>query len=110
VVNKSDRPEADTFAKHIGLLAHSSKKDIPVIKTIASQRSGLQELSGAIDKRLGGNEDQDRKYWLLAERAYQLIRNERMKNISKEDLKKNIKAAIHEGKFNLYSFAGKYQS
>lgn len=109
VVNKSDRPEADTFAKHLRILAHSSKKEIPVVKTIASERSGLQELSDAIDKKLGEDEDQDRKYWLLAERTYQLIRNERMKNISKDELKKNIKAAIHEGKFNLYSFARKYQ-
>ena len=109
VVNKSDRPEADTFAKHIGILAHSSKKEIPVIRTIASERSGLQELSEAIDKKLTLHEEQDRKYWLLAERAYQLIRNERMKNVSKDELKKNIKAAIHERKFNLYSFVKENQ-
>ena len=109
VVNKSDRPEADTFAKHIGILAHSSKKEIPVIKTIASERSGLHELAEAIDKKLTLHEEQDRKYWLLAERAYQLIRNERMKNVSKDELKKNIKAAIHEGKFNLYSFVKENQ-
>ena len=109
VVNKSDRPEADTFSKHIGILAHSSKKEIPVIKTIASERSGLHELAEAIDKKLTLHEEQDRKYWLLAERAYQLIRNERMKNVSKDELKKNIKAAIHEGKFNLYSFVKENQ-
>jgi LAO/AO transport system kinase len=109
VVNKSDRPEADTFSKHIGILAHSSKKEIPVIKTIASERSGLHDLALAIDKKLNMHEEQDRKYWLLAERAYQLIRNERMKDVSKEELKKNIKAAIHEGKFNLYSFVRENQ-
>jgi len=52
----------------------------------------------------------DRKYWLLAERAYQLIRNERMKKVSKEELGKNIKASIHEGKFNLYSFVKHFNS
>ncbi len=109
VVNKSDRPEADTFAKHIGILAHSSKKEIPVIKTIASERSGLHELAVAIDKKLNMHEEQDRKYWLLAERAYQLIRNKRMNDVSKEELKKNIKAAIREGKFNLYSFVRENQ-
>ncbi len=105
VVNKSDRPEAETFARHLGLLAHSSVKEIPVIKTVASERSGLAELAEAIDKKLGQHDEQDRKYWLLAERAYQLIRNQRMKNVSRDELKQNIKAAIHEGKFNLYSFA-----
>lgn len=105
VVNKADRPEADTFAKHIGLLAHSSVKEIPVIKTVASEKSGISELAEVINKKLKAEEEQDRKYWLLAERAYQLIRNERMKDVSKETLKKYIKAAIHDREFNLYSFA-----
>ncbi len=104
VINKADRPEADTFARHIGILAHSSHKEIPVIQTIASAKTGIAELAEAIDKKISAAEEPERKYWLLSERAYQLIRNNRMKDISKEELKTNIKASIHEGKFNLYSF------
>ena len=109
VINKADRPAADTFAKHIGVLAHSSVRDIPVVKTIASAKSGIDELAGLVLQKLSLHENHERKYWLLAERAYQLIRNYRMRDISKETLKTKIKSVIHEGKFNLYSFASKYQ-
>lgn len=104
VVNKSDRPEADLFARHIEILAHTSNKEIPVIKTVASLRTGIELLSLAIDKKLSGDKEPERKYWLLAERAYQLIRNKRMKDIYKEELKTNIQSAMLEGSFNLYSF------
>jgi LAO/AO transport system kinase len=104
VINKADRPAADTFAKHIGVLAHSSVRDIPVVKTIASAKSGIDELAGLVLQKLSLHENHERKYWLLAERAYQLIRNYRMRDISKETLKTKIKSVIHEGKFNLYSF------
>ena len=109
VVNKADRPESENFARHLGLLAHSSVKEIPVIKTVASEKSGIDELANAIELKLKAETNHERKYWLLAERAYQLIRNERMKKVSKEELGKNIKASIHEGKFNLYSFVKNHQ-
>jgi len=109
VVNKADRPESENFARHLGLLAHSSTKEIPVIKTVASEKSGIDELANAIDLKLSAEANHERKYWLLAERAYQLIRNERMKKVSKEELGRNIKASIHEGKFNLYSFVKNHQ-
>ena len=109
VINKADRPAADTFAKHIGVLAHSSVRDIPVVKTIASAKSGIDELAGLVLHKLSLHENHERKYWLLAERAYQLIRNYRMRDISKESLKTKIKSVIHEGKFNLYSFVKQYQ-
>lgn len=108
VVNKSDRPQAEQFVKHLEVLAHSSGKDTPVIKTVASEKKGLAELAISIEQRLEHLTHSERKYWLLAERAYHLIRTDRMKDISKEVLRENIRQAMNQNSFNLYSYIQSY--
>jgi LAO/AO transport system kinase len=108
VVNKCDRPEADHFSRYLQIMTHASGKDTPVIKTVASEKKGLDELAAAIDADLLRITGSERKFWLLAERAYQLIRNYRMKDISKQNLKKNIEEAVNRNEFNLYSFIQHY--
>lgn len=108
VVNKSDRPEAHQFSRYLQNMTHSSGKDTPVLNTVASERKGLDELALAIEKNLTQITTSERKYWLLTERAYQLIRNNRMKDISKMALKKNIEDAMNRNDFNLYSFIQPY--
>ena len=46
VVNKSDRPGSDTFFHDMKMLTHVS--GIPVIKTVAIEREGVDELRIAI--------------------------------------------------------------
>ncbi|HEX8515384.1 MAG TPA: methylmalonyl Co-A mutase-associated GTPase MeaB [Bacteroidia bacterium] len=106
VVNKSDRDGAATFVRNIIQLIHSkplSEWNIPVIKAIATKNEGTAELLSAIDQHsvLGVN---NKRSYLLAEKAYRLIQNKRMKNISKQELKKSIDAAIGKADFNLYRF------
>ncbi len=110
VVNKSDRPQADQFVKHLEILAHSAAHEIPVIKTVASEKKGLQELAESIEQKLESLGQSERKFWLLAERAYHLIRNNRMKDISKDEIRKNIKAEMNRKNFNLYSYIQSYNS
>jgi LAO/AO transport system kinase len=108
VVNKSDRPEADLFVKNLRqMLApafHTHKEEIPVIKTIASQKKGVEELMNAILTHLHTHNSPPQKAWLLAERAYQLIQQKRMKDIDKRVLKDSIEKLLAEKHFNLYSF------
>jgi len=108
VVNKSDRPEADQFTRYIEAMTHSAGKNCPVIKTVASERKGLEELVAAIEKDLSEISATDRKFWLLAERAYHLIRNYRMNDISKSTLRKDIEQAVKSRDFSLYSFIENY--
>jgi len=108
VINKADRPAADQFARHLHVLVHDSNAQTKVIKTIASKQIGVNELVDAIQHQLEQNLFNDRKYWLLTERAYQLIRDINMKNISKEKIKAEIIALVSENKFNLYKFALEY--
>jgi LAO/AO transport system kinase len=110
VVNKADRPGADAFVRNLQLMLapafQQAHKTIPVIKTIASQRSGIDELMAAIEQQLSTLHQNDRKYWLLAERAWQLIVQKRMKDLSKEQLAASIRD--QEGRFQLYQFIKNY--
>lgn len=104
VVNKSDRPEANHFATYLKAMTHGAGKDAPVISTVAAEKKGLPELALAITQHLALETDNKRRALLLAERAYQLIRNHKMKTISKSALAKEIANAIHQQHFNLYQF------
>ncbi len=110
VVNKSDRPDADLFVRNLRLMLAPAfhKKDIPipVIKTIASQKKGIEELYEAIIALINLHLLNDKRFWLLAEKTYFLIQQKRMKDISKAELKTRIEAAGKD--FNLYRFIENY--
>jgi len=113
VVNKADRPDADLFVKNLmQMLAPTFSKhynEVPVIKTIASQKEGIRELLGIITHQLQKSHVTDKKFWLLAEKAYWLIQQKRMKAVSKEELKRNIEQEFVQHKnFNLYQFVKQF--
>jgi LAO/AO transport system kinase len=113
VVNKADRPGADEFVKNLRLMLapvfHNRYDEVPVIKTIASQNSGIDELLTQIQHLLKHHRTKEKKYWLQAERAFQLIQKKKMKNISKEELKEKIKELSDKNAFQLYSFIKNYE-
>ena len=108
VVNKSDRPDADVFVKNLRqMLAPAFSKhyhEVPVVKTVASQKEGIAELVIIIQRLLQKAHINDRTFWLLTEKAFYLIEQKRMKDIDKSILKKEIEAAYQRGNFNLYQF------
>lgn len=108
VVNKADRPGADTFVKNLHqMLAPTFSthyNEVSVVKTIATQKEGLKELLEIISHQLQKAHTSDKKFWLLAEKAFQLIQQKRMKDIDKSLLKKEIETNYQKGNFNLYKF------
>lgn len=110
VVNKSDRPDADLFVRNLRLMLapafHNHADPVPVIKTIASQKKGVEELAGRINEIILHKKDNEKKYWLLAEKACYLIQQKRMSDIDKKRLKEKIKNA--GSAFNLYRFIRDY--
>ena len=108
VVNKSDRPDADVFVRHLrsiqSLSARRDARDIPIIKTVASQRQGIGDLALAIRESLQREEHSGRRFRVLAECAWLLIQQKKMQGVSKQDLAGKIEAAMKEGPFNLYRF------
>lgn len=112
VVNKADRPDADQFVKNLRLMLapafHNRYEEVPVIKTIASQHEGVNELLRTIEHLLKHHHSKEKKYWLLAERAFQLIQRKKMNGVSKEKLKEEIKELSNKNSFQLYSFIKNY--
>lgn len=112
VVNKADRPDADQFVKNLRLMLapafHNRYDEVPVIKTIASQNTGVADLYKEIERLIKHHHSKDKKFWLLAERAYQLIQQKRMKDISKEFLKEKVQELSNNNSFQLYKFIKKY--
>lgn len=110
VVNKSDRPGADAFVKNLRLMLAPAfaHHPVPVIKTVASAHTGISALNDAIVQELKAGRQNERKAWLLAERAYQLIQQQRMQNVKKVDLEKEIRQQVVNGRFHLYRFVQHY--
>ena len=112
VVNKSDRPDADTFVKNLRLMLapafRSHYNEVPVLKTVATQHEGIKELAETILHQLQKVHVSDKKFWLLAERAYMLIQQKRMKDIDKKKLKEEIEQLSRQNVFNLYQFIDRY--
>jgi LAO/AO transport system kinase len=108
VVNKADRPDADLFVKNLRtMLAPAFSKhyhEVPVVKTVASQKEGIPELLDIVLHQLQKAHLTDKTFWLLAEKAFHLIQQKRMKGIDKAILKKEIEACYQRGNFNLYQF------
>ena len=108
VVNKADRPDADLFVKNLRqMLAPAFRNhyhEVPVIKTVASKKEGIGELLDILFHQLKKAHLTDKKFWLLAEKAYYLVERKRMKGIDKALLKKEIETIYPKGNFNLYQF------
>lgn len=110
VVNKADRADADMLVKNLRLMlapAFNSKQiPVPVIKTSAIQKKGIAELYEAIQAQLAHHTINDKKLWLLTEKAYYLIQQKRMADINKAALKNKIE--MEGDRFNLYRFIQQY--
>ncbi len=111
-VNKADRPEADLFVRNLRLMlapafaTHTA--EIPVVKTIATQQNGAAELLEKIELLLQHQHTNERRSWLLAEKAYYLIQQQRMKDVQKNAMKQLIEEEIKKGDFNLYRFVKRF--
>jgi LAO/AO transport system kinase len=110
VVNKADRPDADLFVRNLRLMLAPAFSNpaipVPVVKTVAAQKKGIAELLEAITDSINHKTNNEKRFWLLAEKAFHLIQQKRMKDISKAALQQQIIAAGDN--FNLYQFIKPY--
>lgn len=106
VVNKCDRPGADNFVKD--LRARTGDKPIPVLKTVANTGQGIEALYDSILSFLEQAQTSEKKYRLLAQRMYHIIRDKRMKDVDIEKLVAEIKSTYERQDFNLYKLITHY--
>lgn len=107
VINKSDRPGAERIK--MGLLSSMQtmpdEMKRPVVETTATNGKGIDLWLEEINKYTPSNFS-DKKIRLLAEKAWQLIVKEKMKEIDKEELVNYIKQSMNQ--MNLYSIVNKF--
>jgi LAO/AO transport system kinase len=107
VVNKSDRPDADNFVKSLRQLlapAYSRQThEIPVIKTIASEKKGISELAEKIIDQ-SSNQTTEKKAFLFTRKAWHILQRMRMKDLDIKDIEQRITSALLKGDFNLFKF------
>jgi len=111
VVNKADRPDADSFLRNLKLMmapAFAQEKNIAILKTVAAHKEGIEAVVTAINNHLQTTQHQEKKYWLYTEKVFQLIQKNKMRDISKASLKKDIQLAMQENNFQLYRFTQQY--
>jgi LAO/AO transport system kinase len=106
IVNKADRPGADMFANQLNMILHKRSDRVPVFKTIADQNAGTDELVLWLLSQ--GHADNKRKLYLYTEKAYRLIQNQRMQDVSKTELQQHIFSAYQRVDFNIYRFIRTY--
>lgn len=111
VVNKSDRTGANTFLRHLQQLLHHREGSswIPkVIKTVATKSEGAEELYQTILEHQKEGIPNARKAFLYSEKAWRLIQHLRMKDLSRQELQKDVEKELYSGKFQLYRFVQGY--
>lgn len=111
VVNKSDRDHADVFYKNIRAITENRLHDgehVSVVKTIASDNVGLDELLQAIESHHSSEKRIDKQLRVMSEQALNLIRIKRTSDVSLSDLENEIRLLRNNSNFNLYTFIKKY--
>lgn len=108
VINKADRDAADSMYANLRIMVHQKARDgheVQVIKTIATESKGIEDLVAAIDKFfIQTTNNSEHKLQLTTEKCWQLLQAERMKIFDKPGIKKTLSEKINNPEFNLYAF------
>jgi LAO/AO transport system kinase len=108
VVNKADRPHADGYASNLIRHLHEQDREVPVLKTVATENKGVDVLALTIENQLQSGHLNPKRNWLLTEKAFRLIQKNRMRDINREALYNDVSRVSSSVDFNIYSFAKKY--
>jgi len=102
IINKADRDGADAYYNALKKLIHQKENPIPIYKAVASQNIGITEIAGYIKQ--ASLITNNRREYLLTEKAWQLIRQQRIADVDKKKLQQEIAEAMQVPGFNLYKW------
>jgi LAO/AO transport system kinase len=110
VVNKADRPLAESLINSLKVMLHDfSTHQVEVIKTIASQMEGIENLSLAIDAVLKKTDiHKERKLALTLEKCWRIIQHNKMKLIIRTEIEAKLANELLKDDFNLYKFCAQF--
>jgi LAO/AO transport system kinase len=112
VVNKADHADAEGLYHNLRILAHEKAtdgKEIPVVKTVATARDGVELLANEILNYLDTQSGlPEKRLQLLTEKSWQLIQAQKMRHIDRNKIKQQLEAALKNREFNLYAFTKQF--
>lgn len=112
VVNKFDRPGAQNFYNTLLQILtpvfNKKENQIPVLKTTATEKKGINELYKKIAEWKIDTLS-DSRINFFTEKVWSLIQNEKMKKFDKEKVRERIANEISKPGFNAYAFAKNYK-
>jgi LAO/AO transport system kinase len=111
VVNKSDRPDAQTFINHIRqmMMENGVSEDlVKVVATVASQGLGIHDLIQAIDAHQIAYSASGNYKKIILTKAIQLIVAHKMRQVDLQKLEQDIEGAITKESFNIFNFIQNY--
>jgi LAO/AO transport system kinase len=111
VVNKSDRPDAQTFTNHIRqmMMENGLSEDlIKVVATVASQGIGIIDLIQAIEAHQIAKTTLGLNQKLVVAKVVQLIVAQKIRQLDLEKLEEDVSVAITKEGFNIFSFTQNY--
>jgi LAO/AO transport system kinase len=83
--------------------------EIPVFKTVASEKQGIAELVAGIETHGKDQPSSTRRWRLLADQAWLLIQRKKMRSVDKKGLTKKVEDLCRAGTFNLYKFVEEWE-
>lgn len=108
VVNKADRPGADTFINNLQHMLNPAQTGntwkIPIVSTVATNGMGITELISFINLHSSILQTPERKLWLLTDKAYRLLQQKCMRGIKRNQLKVQLTERLQQPGFNLYQW------
>lgn len=111
VVNKSDRPDAQTFTNHIRqmMMEHGVSEDlVKVVVTVASQGLGITDLIQAIDAHQFTKTALGKQNQLMVAKVIQLIVAHKMQQVDLKKLEQDIALEISKPGFNIFEFSQRF--
>lgn len=110
VVNKCDRPNAQTFLHQLKqMIVENTNVNAPeVIATIATEKEGLPELAKAIEEHHKGMIIGDKKKQMLLTKVIQLVLGQKMNQVDLLQVKIKLDLACDEANFNIFKFAQQF--
>jgi LAO/AO transport system kinase len=110
IVNKCDRPNAQTFVHHLKqiIIENSIAHTTQVIATIATEKEGIVELAQAIEQDHAGRKMGDKKKEMFLTKVMQLVIAQKMNQVDMTQVKTKLYLACKEANFNIFKFAQQF--
>ncbi len=109
VINKSDKDNAEVLHKHLSAMLHlrpASAWNPPIVKTVATENKGLENLLEAISSHHAFSSN-ERRVKLLYHKAIRLITQHKMKGFDAQHLNQQLSEWYGREGFNFYDFLEK---